>query len=414
MKVKSRPEDFQVEELPTVRERQQGRYRYYRLTKQGLGTPEALELIRRRWNLSESAISHGGLKDKHAQTIQYLTIAQGPGVVIEDPKFRLEPIGFLDGPYGPEGFRGNRFTIRLRDLTRDKADKIRGELERIVREGVPNYFDDQRFGSVGASGEFIIHAWLKEDFDQALRLALAEPYAFDRPNVRREKDLLNAHWGDWPLLKAELDKGNVRSVVTYLCDHPTDFRGAFVRLRRDMRRLYVSAFQSHLFNEVLAAWIRRLAAPEQLWNVKFKTGPRPLWHDLTDEQVETVGKTQIVLPCVRNEEPTEGPEGEAVREVMERFGLEWRTLRIKKMDDVFFSKGRRAAAVRPTVGNCTVMPDDLNEGRRMARMLFELPRGAYATLIIKRLQAAVGERLAADAEDSSDEDSDAGETAVES
>ena len=32
----------------------------------------------------------------------------------------------------------------------------------------------------------------------------------------------------------------------------------------------------------------------------------------------------------------------------------------------------------------------------MARMVFELPRGSYATLIIKRLQAALGERLVED------------------
>ena len=66
------------------------------------------------------------------------------------------------------------------------------------------------------------------------------------------------------------------------------------------------------------------------------------------------------------------------------------------MEDVFLSKGDRAVSIRPTVGTCTVQPDDINEGRRMARMVFELPRGSYATLIIKRLQAALGERLAED------------------
>jgi len=412
MKVKSRPDDFRVEELPTVKVHAQGRFRFYRLTKRGIGTPEALQHIRRRWNLPESAIAQGGLKDKHAETIQYFSIAAGPGATIDEPGLHVEPIGFLNAPYGPEGFKGNRFTIRLRDLTKDKAEKIRGELDRIVAEGVPNYFDDQRFGSVGTSGEFIIHAWLKDDFEKALKLALAEPYAFDRPNVRREKDLLNTHWGDWPKLKAELDKGNTRSIVSYLCDHPVDFRGAFVRLRRDMRRLYVSAYQSHLFNEILAAWIVKLVPGENVWMSRFKTGPRPIWHGLSPELVETVTRARLTLPCVRNTEPLEGPEGEAVKDVLARSGLEWRTLRIKKMDDVFFSKGDRAAAVRPEVGNCTIQPDDLNEGRRMARLLFELPRGAYATLIIKSLQAAVGERLAA-SEPEDDEGEEPGEFAPE-
>ena len=396
MKVKSRPDDFQVEEIPTVHLQSNGRYRMYRLSKPGLGTIEALELIKRRWNLPATAVSHGGLKDKHAQTIQYLTIANGPGNVMEESRFRLEPMGFLHAPYGPSGFRGNKFTIRLRDLTRDKADQIRGVLQAIVLEGVPNYFDDQRFGSVGVSGEFIIHAWMTEKFERALWLAMAEPYPYDRPDMRREKDLLARHWGDWPTLKAELDKGNTRSIVTYLCDHPIDYKGALVRLRRDMRRLYVSAFQSQLYNELLATWIRRLTKPEQLLNVKFKTGARPLWQILDDAQVDMFADYKLALPCSRNPFPVDPDAAAAAETVMQNWGLTWQTLRVKKMEDVFLSKGDRAVAIRPTVGNCTVQPDDINDGRRMARMVFELPRGSYATLIIKRLQAALGERLVED------------------
>lgn len=396
MKVKSRPDDFQVEELPNVRPGKTGRFRFYRLTKEGLGTPEALEIIRRRWNLPASAVSHGGLKDKHAQTIQYLTIANGPDTNLIDRSFQLEPVGCLNAPYGPEGFRGNRFTIRLRDLPREKADHIRSALDATVLEGVPNYFDDQRFGSVGLSGEFIIHAWMKEDHEKALKIAMAEPHPFDRPAIRREKDLLQAHWLDWPTLKKELDKGNTRSVITYLCDHPADFRGAFTRSRRDMRRIYVSAFQSMLFNDMLDAWIRHFAAPEQLWQVKSKTGPRAFWHSLTDDQTKLVSTTRLPLPCCRNPFPEEPAMAAAAAHVMEKWGLAWQSLRIKKMEDVFFGKGTREASLRPNVGNCTIQPDDLNTGRRMARLAFELPRGSYATLIIKRLQAAVGERLVAD------------------
>lgn len=394
MKVKSRPDDFQVEELPTVRPQNSGRFRFYRLSKQELGTPEALELIRRRWNLPESSISHGGLKDKHAQTVQYLTITNGPDTSLQESNFLLEPIGSLNAPYGPQGFRGNRFTIRLRDLPRAKADQIRDSLQATVREGVPNYFDDQRFGSVGKSQEFIIHAWMKENYERAFWLAVADPYPFDRPSVRREKDILNSNWTDWSRIKAELDKGNTRSVITYLCDHPTDYRGAFVRLRRDMRRIWVSAFQSQLFNDVLGQLIRQNLEPAQLWNVAFKTDVKPIWHDLSDEQVKHFSSLELPLPCGRNRLPEQPDLLAAINHVMEKWELQWHSLRIKKMDDVFFGKGGRAASLKPTVGNCTIQPDDLNEGRRMARMVFELPRGSYATLVIKRIQASIGEKIA--------------------
>ena len=220
--------------------------------------------------------------------------------------------------------------------------------------------------------------------------------------------MLGKLWGQWPELKAELDKGNTRSIVTYLCDHPTDFRGATARLRRDMRRLYVSAFQSELYNDILAHWLRRVARPEQLWQVKFKTGARPLWHDLSEEQLALFSKTQIPLPCSRNPLPQEPELAAATAEVMEKWGLVWHSLRVKKMEDVFFGKGDRAAVLKPSVGNCTIQPDDLNPGRRMARLAFELPRGSYATLVIKRLQATVGERLVDDLPEAEPEEAEEG------
>src|SRR5215467_11086232 len=72
MKLKCQPEDFRVEELTDARPGSSGRYTFYRLTKRDLGTIEAVEAIRRRWNLSGRRVSYAGLKDRHAQTVQYL------------------------------------------------------------------------------------------------------------------------------------------------------------------------------------------------------------------------------------------------------------------------------------------------------------------------------------------------------
>ena len=44
MKLKCQPEDFRVEELPSVAAAAQGRFAFYRLTKSDLGTLEAVKL----------------------------------------------------------------------------------------------------------------------------------------------------------------------------------------------------------------------------------------------------------------------------------------------------------------------------------------------------------------------------------
>ncbi len=65
-----------------------GRYTFYRLSKRDLGTIEAVEAICRRWNLSGRRVSYAGLKDRHAATIQYLTIADGPAAPDEHAPVR--------------------------------------------------------------------------------------------------------------------------------------------------------------------------------------------------------------------------------------------------------------------------------------------------------------------------------------
>src|SRR4051794_41869484 len=77
MKVKHTPEDFQVEELTTVRPADQGRYTLYSLSKRGIGTLEAVEAICRRWNLSSRQGSYGGVKGPGPGAVQDLPNPHG-------------------------------------------------------------------------------------------------------------------------------------------------------------------------------------------------------------------------------------------------------------------------------------------------------------------------------------------------
>ncbi len=259
MKLKCQPEDFRVEELPNVSPGGHGRYAFYRLTKRDLGTLEAVDLICRRWNIAGRRISYGGLKDRHALTTQYVTIFDGPATSITAANFSLEHLGKLSHPFRPPNFRGNRFEIVIRDMNFERRSAVFLNLARSIgSDGLPNYFDDQRFGSVGYSGDLIGHAWLKGNAERALELALAEANPSDRAAAKVEKAILRDCWGRWTEAKARLERSSTRSIVTYLVDHPTDFRGAFARMRRELRTLYFSAFQSYLWNLILAALDRAI------------------------------------------------------------------------------------------------------------------------------------------------------------
>lgn len=389
MKVKRLPEDFRVEEMTTAVGSDRGRYTLYRLSKRGIGTIEAVDAICRRWNLPRGRVAYGGLKDRHAETIQYLTIFDGPARPVEEPSLKLEPLGRVERAYGPNDFTGNRFGVLLRDMTPEAAAEAARRLEDAGRDGVPNYFDDQRFGSVGFSGEFIGHAWLVGDYEKALRLAMAEPNPFDRPDTKARKAALREHWGDWAAAKAALDRSSERSIVTYLVDHPTDHAGAFARLKRDLRGLYFSAFQSWLWNLILAGWIERNTAPEQRATVALKVGALTFPVELAPDQRALIDGVAIPLPSSRSPLP-DGPLGEIATEVLSAFGLTWGDMRVKKLKDVFFSKGTRQPLIPLGDVAATIVDDELHRNKRAVRLEFTLPKGAYATMLVKRITGAVG------------------------
>jgi tRNA pseudouridine13 synthase len=195
MKLKCRPEDFQVDELTDFAPAA-GPFALYRLTKRSIGTPEVIDAVVTRWGIPRRAISFGGLKDRHALTRQHVTIERGPRRELRQTGFEFEYLGQAARPFSSKDIRGNRFAIVMRDFTADalaRAEKALAETTTL-----PNYFDDQRFGSLGESGEFIARAWCEQRWERAVWLALADPNEHDRPDDRERKRLLREKWGDWP------------------------------------------------------------------------------------------------------------------------------------------------------------------------------------------------------------------------
>jgi tRNA pseudouridine13 synthase len=383
MKIKCLPEDFIVHEQTNF-PLGSGPYAVYELEKEGLGTPEAVDAILHRWNLPRQVLQYCGLKDRHAHTFQRLTIRNGPKRGFQQEHLHLKYLGQAARPLGPADLLGNRFTIVLRDLGNKERDELLQAVDRL-RCGVPNYFDDQRFGSLGESNRWIAVPWCKGDYGTALWLALAEPNSHDRPEVRQRKQLLRDHWGNWSEARAALDRSHERSIVVYLCDHPSDFRGALARVRQDLRSLYLSAFQSMLWNRLLAATIVEQFTEQHCAWMESRIGPVPV-----PNQTQHVGwgfleKLKIPLPAARQKEFSTEWETR-LQEILEPLGMERRELRVKYPRDAFFSKGHRPALTIPRNLEATTEADDRYRGKSLIRTSFELPSGAYATLLLKCLR----------------------------
>jgi tRNA pseudouridine13 synthase len=389
MKLKQQPEDFQVEELTDVTANSGGPYAFYRLDKRGWNTHDALAAVRRRWKLELRRVSYGGLKDRHAHTVQYLTILRGPQRRLTHQGFTVEYLGQLPQPYTSHNFRANRFRLTLRAMGSAEVATAIQALAEVRREGVPNYFDDQRFGSVLGHGEFVARAMVLGRYEEALRQALTSPYEHDRAPQKKEKALIRTHWGHWAILKDRLSRSHARSLVDYLVQHPEDFHGALERLRPDLRGLYLSAYQSYLWNRMLARWLRAHVRPDQLIAVRLRQGELSMHHGLDETQLAELAGAQLPLPAARLTIADDDPRVALLDAVLAKEGIDREQLKLKAFREVFFSKGERAALCLPVGLEHTTGPDECNAGRQKLVLAFDLPRGSYATLIVKRLTSLV-------------------------
>jgi tRNA pseudouridine13 synthase len=386
MKLKQRPEDFYVEELTDVVPAG-GPFAFYRLEKRGWGTPDALQAIRRRWKLEPRRLCYGGLKDRHAHTVQYFTVFHGPERKLTHQGFQVDYLGRVGAPYTSGHIRANRFRITLRDLQPAEAAVAAQVLEEVRADGVPNYFDDQRFGSVGEHHPFVARLMIEGQYEEALREALTAPYAHDRAAQKQEKAILRAHWGDWVGCKERLPRGDVRRLVDYLIHHPADFRGALTRLRPELRSLYLSAYQSYLWNRMLARFVEQVCRPEQIVPVRLRLGIVPMPHGLDATHREALAGTSLPLPSARLKLDPADPRLALVNAVLAADGLKLDEMKLKGMREMYFARGERAALCRPADLESETHADELHAGKLKLVLSCELPRGAYATLMVKRIQA---------------------------
>jgi tRNA pseudouridine13 synthase len=394
MKIKQAPDDFRVDELTDVVPAA-GPFALYRLDKTGWTTHDALAAVRRLWNVAPNRVSYGGLKDRHARTSQHFTIENGPPRNLSHRGISVTYLGQAAESFTPGHIRANRFEIVIRDLTAAKAEAARSALEEVKHDGLANYFDDQRFGSVAPGGEFIARLMVQQKWQEALRLALTAPYEFDRSDAKRQKAILRKHWGDWVACKRDLPRCHARSLVDYLANHPADFRGAFARLRGELTGLYLSAYQSYLWNRFLARWLADRLPIANRVNVKLKLDAVPFPFRLSTEQLELLKRLSLPLPSARLKAdaaiPGTPPDWPALLgEVLAEEKVALPDLQLKGLRRPFFSRGERAIHLQPE--NLAGAPaEDENHPTRFKFLLgFELPRGSYATLVVKRLTATTG------------------------
>lgn len=348
-------DDFRVVELPAYEPVGDGDHLYLRIRKTGLSTDEAARRIARALGRRPRDVGYAGRKDRHAVTEQTLSIEHVEPAAAESALAGLEGIELLAAARHRNKLRlghlrGNRFELVLREVGPDAPERAEAVLRRLAERGVPNAFGAQRFGRE-LDNHLVGRELVRGDLAAAAeRLAAGQGRAAER-------------------IRGDLERGVKPGRVLR-------------HLPRSLPRLLVSAYQSALFNRMLARRLQELDA--------LRLGDLAYLHDRG--AVFEVLEPEVEAPRAAAFEvsPT-GPMygstmswpthevGELERELLAAEGLTPEDFR--RTPGGSFRGERRPLRIPLTEPHVETAGDAL-------RVAFALPRGSYATAVLAELGAS--------------------------
>jgi tRNA pseudouridine13 synthase len=466
IKIKVNPEDFVVEEVAGLPMRKNGNYYVYRLTKRGWNTVDVLRRISQTHSIPFPDLSYGGKKDKHAITSQYITIArrsadraafpassspkqnrkelprtqQSPhppspdSEKLGDENYSMGLVGLMDRPMGPDLITGNRFQITVRDVADAELTQALREIECIKKDGFPNYFDDQRFGSFDARQGFIAEKIIKKHYNGALRAYFSGIHPEDSREEKEYRKYFYENWGNWHACLEGAASKFEKEAFRYLGKHANGFVTILQRISHEKMGLFFSAYQSHLWNELLRKITHAITNGKSTYRNLLPTGAgifNPAQDDngcpslvamypdtnqnslpaqevshrsggvhLTaskgiagsylfpshgDEKITAyLGSLVIPMPASNIKMPDTFTKI-LYSDVLKTHEIKAHMFNTKKIRDGFFKGIERRAMVIPEDLVANYSQDEMYPGNKKVILNFFLPKACYGTMFIKRI-----------------------------
>lgn len=313
-RIRVEPRDFQVTEMPSYLPQGKGSHRYALVRKTGLTTRDLVAALQDA-GVPAKQIGVAGLKDKHAVTTQWLSVPNKHDGVF-DALGSVEGVEILEtsrhkNKLGMGHLKGNHFRIRIREPEPNGLEHARDVMSELARLGAPNFFGPQRFGRFG----------------------------------RNAVDGLKLLRGEWV---------------------PGDHR---------LKRFFLSALQSMLFNHLLRLRMERGVYRRVLvgdWAKKHDTGGTFLVEDPAESERAERMEISATLPLYGSRvKVSGGVPGDMETTILDAFGLQWSDFTARRGD-------RRISRV--ALAGMEVSSDE--EGLLLS---FALPKGSYATTVLREV-----------------------------
>ncbi|MDH3695926.1 MAG: tRNA pseudouridine(13) synthase TruD [Nitrosopumilus sp.] len=364
-KIRVEPKDFQVTELISVKAQNsindQNGYAVYKLKKKKIDTNHALSGIFKQKGIRLKSL---GLKDASAITEQFVC-SGNKGRTIEyfsTEKYSLEKIGFVKKPLSKKDMIGNHFKLKITGCQNGLSTFT--EYDKIL-----NFYGYQRFGSKRPVTHLIGKAILQRDFKKAVSLILSFTSTYDsKENTEIREKLSDEENYEKYYDKVPFQMDIERMVLKEMIEHGEPIRAIRI-IPVSLRRFYIQAYQSFIFNQSLSAAFLdgENLFEAQSGDVCFDS------HGIIGKYVKGL-EQNLALPFVGYSYYKKTRFNFQISKILEREEVSPKDFFIKEMQEVSSEGGFRQAAI-----NCS------NYSSHDNVVEFSLSRGSFATILLREI-----------------------------
>ena len=339
-----------------------GGYPVYSLTKQGIDTNHALSSIFKKTGQRLRSL---GLKDANAKTTQFVySTTKSSGIKeFESSKYSLKKLGFTKKPLSKKNMIANQFRVKITDNV-SKFESF-SEFDRIL-----NFYGYQRFGSSRAVTHLIGKSLIQKNYRAAIDYLLSYTTKYDREEnqrIRKELSDPSNYRKVYDHIPKQMDLERI--VVSELIEH-NDILRAIRALPIEIRRFFVQAYQSYLFNLTLS--------------FAFEYGEdlsRSQDGDVCYDENGILGKhasgliQSLAIPFVGYSYYKKTRFHYHISKILEEEEIAPRDFYVKEMQEISNEGGFRNSSI--SVKNFHTSDD--------GSVIFQLPRGSFATIVLREI-----------------------------
>ena len=364
-KIKQSSDDFTVREvlsdkvLSTISDTRG--LAVYVLRKNGIDTRHALLDVEKRFGL---VLKSFGLKDAYAITEQYVQAKYISKSLenIQRKNYSLERLGFTKEPISKRDMLGNKFTIKISEVSGSISNFH--EYEKIL-----NFFGYQRFGSKRPITHLVGKAIIQKNYQKAIDFLLNYSSKYDTENNNKFRKLISERKSDVEVIDQLPKSMDIEITILKSLAKLNDHKTAIRKIPLQMRRFYIQAYQSYIFNKTLSM---AFEYEEEL----FISQENDVCYDRTGK----LGKFQnepgqrLTIPLVGHSYFKKTRFDYYIQKILEEEEVLPSEFLIKDFQEISTEGGFRNASMQ--CDNFQTSDDTVE---------FQLSRGSYATIVIREI-----------------------------